>query len=152
MATEKRLIDPTEYKAFLERYIKELYEVDAPMIAGAVERCLQKLEAQPTTDAVVLPCKIGDTVYGNYYGKTQECKVIKSKVCQFKDGSLHYFLDVEFYIIDPYYCDGRLMRCHHQAVFGESFGGWDRAYLTREEAEAALAKMDGGNKDELRTM
>ena len=52
MANEKRLIDPTEYKAFLERYIKELYEVDAPMIAGAVERCLRKLEEQPTTDAV----------------------------------------------------------------------------------------------------
>lgn len=52
MASEKRLIDPTEYKSFLERYIKGLYEVDAPMIAGAVERCLYKLEAQPTVDAV----------------------------------------------------------------------------------------------------
>ena len=52
MANEKRLIDPTGYKSFLVRYIKELHEVDAPMIAGAVERCLQKLEEQPTVDAV----------------------------------------------------------------------------------------------------
>ena len=52
MQNEKRLIDPTEYKSFLKRYIKELHEVDAPMIAGAVERCLQKLEVQPSADAV----------------------------------------------------------------------------------------------------
>ena len=52
MANKKRLINPTEYKSFLERYIKELYEIDAPMVAGVVERCLYKLEAQPTVDAV----------------------------------------------------------------------------------------------------
>ena len=52
MENEKRLIEPTEYKSFLERYIKELCEIDAPMIAGAVEQCLRKLEAQPSADAV----------------------------------------------------------------------------------------------------
>ena len=52
MVGEERLIDTAEYKAFLQRYIKELHEVDAPMVAGAVERCLYKLEAQPTVDAV----------------------------------------------------------------------------------------------------
>ena len=57
MDNVKLMIDPTEYKAFLERYIKELHEVDAPMIAGAVERCLQELEAQPATDAVEVPDK-----------------------------------------------------------------------------------------------
>lgn len=65
MATEKRLIDPTEYASFLKRYIKELHEVDAPMIAGAVERCLYKLEAQPTADAVEVvrcgECRFVDT-------------------------------------------------------------------------------------------
>ena len=56
--TKKRLIDPTEYKSFLERYIKDFYEIDAPMIAGAIERCLQKLECQPSVDAVeVVRCK-----------------------------------------------------------------------------------------------
>lgn len=58
MASEQRLIDTSQYKQFLKRYIKELYEVDAHMIAGAVERCLYKLEAQPTVDAVeVVRCK-----------------------------------------------------------------------------------------------
>ena len=58
MASEERLIDTSQYKSFLKRYIKELYEVDAPMIAGAVERCLYKLEGQPTADAVeVVRCK-----------------------------------------------------------------------------------------------
>lgn len=52
MASEKQLIDTSQYKSFLKRYIKELYEIDAPMIAGAVERCLYKLESQPTVDAV----------------------------------------------------------------------------------------------------
>ena len=52
MAKENRLIDPAEYKSFLKRYINDFYEIDAPMIAGAVERCLQKLEMQPTVDAV----------------------------------------------------------------------------------------------------
>lgn len=93
---------------------------------------------------VEVPCKVGDTVYGKFdpYGKQiNECKVIKSRACQFKDGTLHYFLDVEFYIIDPFYRDGRQMLCHYQAVLGEDFGSWDRVYLTRDEAEAALAKM-----------
>lgn len=57
------LIDPAQYKAFLKQYIKDLYDIDAPMIAGAVERCLQKLEDQPTIDAVEVvqykECKTG---------------------------------------------------------------------------------------------
>lgn len=58
MQNENRLIATREYKSFLERYIKELHEVDAPMIAGAVERCLYKLEEQPTVDAVpVVRCR-----------------------------------------------------------------------------------------------
>lgn len=58
MENGKRLIDPAKYEVFLKRYILELHEIDAPMIAGAVERCLYKLEAQPTVDAVeVVRCK-----------------------------------------------------------------------------------------------
>lgn len=95
---------------------------------------------------VELPCKVGDTVYGQFrLGSKEilECKVTRIKACQFRNGSLHYFLDVEFDIIDPYYNDGRLMRCGQQAVFGEVYGSWHRAYRTREEAEKELANMDG---------
>lgn len=82
MENEKRLIDPTEYASFLKRYIKELHEVDAPMIAGAVERCLQKLEAQPTVEAIVLPCAIGSTVYvigHKYRAGCDECWINTGK-------------------------------------------------------------------------
>lgn len=85
MANEKRLIDPTEYKAFLERYIKELHEVDAPMIAGAVERCLQKLEVQPTVDAVVLPCKVGDPVFVITYCRCGNPECYENRHCHKKE-------------------------------------------------------------------
>lgn len=88
----------------------------------------------------ILPVKVGDTVYATlpWYGKdVKTCSVVKSKAVQFKDGTIRYFLDVEFDIEDPFYRDGRLMRCGAQAVFGADFGDWRRAYLTREEAEAA---------------
>ena len=101
------------------------------------------IESATTVNAVVLPCKVGDTVYGrieNYGKQIHECKVVKVKVCQFKEGSLQYFLDVEFNIIDPFFNDGRQMLCGSQVVFGDDFGNWDRVYLTREEAEAALAE------------
>ena len=51
----------------------------------------------------------------------------------FKD----YFVDVEFNIIDPFYMDGRLMTCRHQAVIGNDYGSWERVFFIREEAEEA---------------
>lgn len=87
----------------------------------------------------VLPVQVGDTVYGRFlpYGEgVQQCEVVKSKLCQFKDGTVRYLLDLEFDIIDPYFNDGRLMRCETQAVYGADFGNWYRVYLTREEAES----------------
>ena len=91
----------------------------------------------------VLPVQVGDTVYGRFllYGEeVQQCEVVKSKLCQFKDRTVCYFLDLEFNIIDPYFNDGRLMRCRTQAVYGADFGDWHRVYLTREEAESTPPK------------
>lgn len=91
----------------------------------------------------VLPVQVGDTVYGRFlpYGEeVQQCEVVKSKLCQFKDRTVRYFLDLEFNIIDPYFNDGRLMRCGTQAVYGADFGNWYRVYLTREEAESTPPK------------
>lgn len=91
---------------------------------------------------IELPCKIGDTVYGHfqcYNGKEiRECKVIEIRACHFKANSeCYYFVDVEFNIIDPFYMDGRLMTCRHQAVIGNDYGSWERVFFTREEAEKA---------------
>lgn len=112
-------------------------------------RCDQKIEvlAEDVMDIVthgvtVLPVQVGDTVYGRFlpYGQeVQQCEVVKSKLCQFKDRTVRYFLDLEFDIIDPYFNDGRLMRCETQAVYGADFGNWYRVYLTREEAESTAA-------------
>ena len=91
----------------------------------------------------VLPVQVGDTVYGRFlpYGEgIQQCEVVKSKLCQFKDRTVRYLLDLEFDIIDPYFNDGRLMRCTTQAVYGADFGNWYRVYLTREEAESTQPK------------
>ena len=91
----------------------------------------------------VLPVQVGDTVYGRFstYGEeVHQCKVVKVKACQFKDRTMRYFLDLEFYIIDPFFNDGRLMRCGMQAIYGADFGDWYRVYLTREEAEATTPK------------
>lgn len=93
----------------------------------------------------VLPVQVGDTVYGWFrsYGKeVHQCEVVKVKACQFKDRTVRYFLDLEFDIIDPFFHDGRLMRCGMQAVYGADFGDWYRVYLTREEAEATPPKGD----------
>ena len=96
---------------------------------------------------IELPCKIGDTVYGSfqcYDGKEiRECKVIGIRACQFKaDSECYYFVDVEFNIIDPFYMDGRLMTCKHQAVIGNDYGSWERVFFTKEEAEAALKERE----------
>ena len=92
---------------------------------------------------IVLPVQVGDTVYGYFrpYGnEVLQCKVVKVKACQFKDRTIRYFLDLEFDIIDPFFNDGRLMRCSAQAVYGADFGDWYRVYLTKEEAEATPPK------------
>ena len=96
---------------------------------------------------IELPCKIGDTVYGHfqcYDGKEiRECKVIEIRACHFKANSeCYYFVDVEFNIIDPFYMDGRLMTCRHQAVIGNDYGSWERVFFTKEEAEKALKNRD----------
>lgn len=93
----------------------------------------------------VLPVKVGDTVYGRFrsYGKeVHKCEVVKSRIVQFKDGTLRCFLDLEFDIEDPFYHDGRLMRCGMRAIYGADFGDWYRVYLTREEAEATPPKKE----------
>ena len=101
------------------------------------------IKCAPSVNAVVLPCKVGDTVYGcfpQYSRKVLECKVVKVKMCQFHTGAIRHFVDVEFYIANPYYDDGRLMLHGHQAVVAECFDGWDRVFLTKEEAEKALGE------------
>lgn len=82
------------------------------------------LESAPTVDAVVLPCKLGDTVWAirNFRG-------VKNAVCG-KVGEMFYTQNM------------RLMIVVHFVARGE----WGKTvFATQEEAEAAIgnAKMDG---------
>ena len=108
-----------------------------------VDDNVEQAEYLIANGVTVLPVQVGDTVYGRFstYGKeVHKCKVVKVKACQFKDRTVRYFLDLEFDIIDPFFRDGRLMRCGMQAIYGEDWGDWYRVYLTREEAETQPPK------------
>ena len=52
MSNNKKIICAEGYEAFLLAYIKDLYEMDAPMIAGAVEECLKKFRSFPALDVI----------------------------------------------------------------------------------------------------
>lgn len=124
----------------LEERRLEAAEVCGSMNEGFGAWYADRLIANGVT---MLPVQVGDTVYGRFrtYGKeVHQCKVVKVKACQFKDRTVRYFLDLEFDVIDPFYRDGRLMRCGMQAIYGEDWGDWYRVYTTREEAEAQPPK------------
>lgn len=73
MANEKRLIDAAPYGEFLHQYAQDLTEMDAPMIAGAIGRCLSKLDAQPTVNAVEVPdCK--KCIYNEGIANWHQCE------------------------------------------------------------------------------
>ena len=124
-----------------EKLVELLREVQ--YLGGLEEKVADHLIANGVT---VLPVQVGDTVYGRFHhrGKAvHECRVVRVKLCQHKAKTIDFLLDVEFDIIDPYYCDGRLMTCLNQVVFGSDYGNWDRVYRSREEAEATPQKQEG---------
>lgn len=88
----------------------------------------------PTVKAVVVPCRVGDTLY---------------VISQMRDKRILPF-------INEYECTsiklGKRKCCVYHEMDGfikifkeDDFG--KTVFLTKEEAEAALAKMDGGNED-----
>lgn len=90
---------------------------------------------------VVLPCKVGDTVYffDEYRGKTiRKATVHRIRAIDGERG-LCFIADTKFEITDPYFRDGRTMTCNELVAIDSKFGGQPIAYLTREEAEAAIA-------------
>lgn len=116
-AVKMRLIDAELYDEFLTQYAQDLFEIDAPMIAGAIERCQSKLKAQPTVDAIVPPCKIGSTIY------MIVTKRHRKDLPEFSFIKTTYMTESNFF---------RVCRDYGKTVF-----------LTREEAEAALDRMKG---------
>ena len=89
------------------------------------------VEQMPTVDAVILPCKIGDTLYDIYEAvnnggdSIQEYRVKELRFQIDKRGRVSMTVDGVLIMLDDF----------NKTVF-----------LTREEAETALTKM-GGEKD-----
>lgn len=85
------------------------------------DRCL--VHRQPTVDAVVLPCKVGEKAFW-------ACRLAK-KV---------YPFTVDSFIVQK---DGLYVRTHLEDEFP-----WKECSLTHAEAKSALAKMKGGASDD----
>ncbi len=127
MANEKRLIDANA----LLQVIRMSYERMDSFVPDAERRHMAKaallstldlIGEVPTVDAVELPCRIGDSVWG--IRKHNRGKEVKQ-------GTVSQMLFVE---------DMKLCLCVKNVCRGE----WGKnVFATKEEAEAALEKMDG---------
>jgi len=91
------------------------------------------LKADQAGRLVVLPCAVGDTVWLSMYDKVKEAKVICIRPFIFQD-KVEFRGNAEWTGKDPFYNDGRPLTQEVFIVFGKD------AFLTREEAEAALRK------------
>ena len=126
MANEKRLIDRNEifpngtFFASAEDPIKSLDEL------------IKRIWSIPTVDAVELPpIKIGDTAYFIIGGKIFRAEVYFIRWEQHKLYGTHSEI---YATVVPNYSVGASFNDFGKTVF-----------LSKEEAEAALAKMNGGN-------
>ena len=121
-----RLIDADALVAELKWLQSQVSSTSAMEIAEYIDR----INAQPTVDAVVLPCKPMDTVY------FIECRTDGNH--RIRSG---FALSVEYFVcykplVTIRYNDNTLESTKHYLGL--------KASMTREEAEAAIAKMKGG--------
>lgn len=92
---------------------------------------------------VVLPYKVGDTVYTIYGGKVYECRVSQTRTFQQENGDMTYAGNAIFEVENLFYRDGRKDEVTIAVRFYPK-GTYHDCYDTREEAERVLAKRKGG--------
>ena len=120
MENEKRLIDANALKAefpVIGNFKDDLWH-------SATVRLV--IDNAPTVDAVVLPCKIGEKVFCILRVKNE---IVEDVVEDYDIWSIKAGIKLRLSLLN-----------HNNYVIAE-FG--KTVFLTREEAEAALAKMDG---------
>lgn len=99
---------------------------------GGIRKALRCVEQTPTVNALVLPCKVGDAVYMEIGDDETQHFVDTGKVFAIGiDESGTMWISVRY--------ESGLKFYHPSDDIGKT------VFLTREEAEAALAKMDGGD-------
>lgn len=113
-------LEPEDYKRALSADI--MVRVAAGALGVAAERLRELTEADKDGRAVVLPCKVGDTVYFALLGRIIEKRV---------------FSIVSFSNSTRIYCDGTSEYFRPEDI-GKTF------FFTREEAEKALETMKDG--------
>ena len=126
--------DPELSGVVLHRYIKEIDLKDipaadvVPVVHGELtEHIRELLRAEQDGRLVVLPCKIGATVYRfqRYFNDATLKSEIKIKPCVVESVSTKYIITTD-----------------HMAMLFSNFG--KTVFLTREEAEKALEARENG--------
>jgi len=107
-----------------------VYEL--PTIFGVpFEEIRDMVEAKRSGRLLALPCKVGDTVYLPDHDRVIEAEVTCIRPFVFQD-KIEFRGNAAWRFEDPFHHDGRILEQDVFIVFGKD------AYLTREEAEAAL--------------
>lgn len=112
MANEKRLIDADALISEFE-WLKSVVNESSK---DEIQETIQRIENAPTVDAVILPCKLGTTLY---------------RICEEHLGRKPFIRVVTF------------NRTNFTRIVLDNEVG-RTVFLTREEAEAQLAKMKEG--------
>lgn len=107
---------------------------------GSFDHLRDLVNAERDGRLVVLPCKVGDTVWITSYNRIDEATVTMIRPFVLANG-VEFRGNAEITIEDPFYRDGRLLKQDVFIVFGKD------AFLTSEEAEAALEALKGGDEN-----
>lgn len=131
---KERLFEPCEMSAHQSRL--------------AIAKLAAYEQAEEQGFLLRLLCKVGDTVYLIDRDENNKFKVYEGKwervslVQTSKDGSFNLCGEISYDLYDCFYDDGRIMK-HKMYVGQERTKIGKTVFLTKEEAEAKLAEMEG---------
>lgn len=136
MKNKKQMIDADVLCKYAEDGLRSGWLTDEDYDA-----IVDSVNEQPTVDAVEVKSKVGDWVYALWEAPVKQKYIIYcAEVKEIRIGKRNCRLTTT-YRLEPIMYRGRIHEYRD-----EDFG--KLVFQSEEEAEAALAKMDGGNKDE----
>lgn len=119
-----------------EEICKEVLDCGVCPISKAIDKLAEYEQAEEDGLLIRLPCKVGDRVYLLFEKRIYEG--VGVKIVSVGTPSHDYTrIEIVFEIEDPWYSDGRKMKHGANEILGE------KVFLTKAEAEQALAKMKG---------